>query len=231
MRRDADADVERIGERDLHDAAGEHKISAVGEVHVEVLAALHDPGALGGGLIGLHLVRGGALFGAGLQGRQSHAVHRDIGVCGILVQALAHHQHAFAMFVPARADEGDVRGQGYIAGDLFPDVVEIVFHGPDVVAAPGDGVGSGGGVIIDRAGMQNHADVPVAFENSDRGGALRQADGRRSANCQQAASRMGQPSRVFRSHKFGLQWADSRSCATNSPRPLFRIASNASSAR
>jgi hypothetical protein len=62
--------------------------------------------------------------------------------------------------------EGDVGGEGEVAGDLFPDELEGVGGGPHVLAAGGDGVGLRGGVEGEGAGMEDGADVGAAFEEA-----------------------------------------------------------------
>ena len=59
----------------------------------------------------------------------------------VAVERLANHEHGFAMGIAACAEEGDVGGEGDVAGDFLPGEVEVVDAEPHVFAAAGDGVG------------------------------------------------------------------------------------------
>src|SRR5205823_578471 len=88
----------------------------------------------------------------------------------IRLQALAHEYARFPMRVSARFGEGNVRGQGHIARNLFPDEVEGVIGEPHVFTAAGHGVGAVFRIVVNRAVPQRSADLTVTFENAHWGG-------------------------------------------------------------
>ena len=109
-----------------------------------------------------------ALFIAVLQRRQAIAVERHVGINGIRVQALAHHQHGLAMLVSAFAQERDVGRQTGVALNSLPGEMEGVGRGPNVLAAAADGVGSLGRVVFQSAGVENAAHIGMTLKHASR---------------------------------------------------------------
>src|SRR5271166_2720683 len=82
------------------------------------------------------------------------------------VEGLADHEHGFAMRISASAEEGDIRGEGNVSGDLLPDEMEVVDAKPHILAAAGDGICVACAVIQDGAGVEYRADILVALEEA-----------------------------------------------------------------
>ena len=91
-------------------------------------------------------------------------MERDVGIRGVGVERLAHHDDGFAMLVDALADEGDVGVEGDVARDFFPDEVEGVGGEPHVFSGGGEGECFGCGVVGGGAWVEGRADVGVTFE-------------------------------------------------------------------
>src|SRR5713226_321784 len=89
-----------------------------------------------------------------------------IGISGVGVETLAQHETGLSMRIPARRDEGNVRRQRHVAGNLFPHEMEGVVGEPHVFAATGDAIASARRIEFDRAGAMSGPDVGVAYEGS-----------------------------------------------------------------
>src|SRR5580692_9097646 len=92
-----------------------------------------------------------------------------IHVRRVAIQALPDHQHRFTVALPAAAEYGDIRGEGYVlCGNLLPDELKLIASQPHVLAAAGDRVTLGIGIVFRRARMQHIPHIVVAFEYADR---------------------------------------------------------------
>ena len=109
----------------------------------------------------------GAFRLAELEGRQAVAVEGDVDVRRVGVESLAHHEARLAVLVNAGAEEGDVGGDGDVAGHLLPDEVEGIGGRPHVFSAACDGENLVGGVVGGGAGMEDAADVDVPFKGAE----------------------------------------------------------------
>src|SRR5712692_11943331 len=93
------------------------------------------------------------------------------GVSGVGVETLAQHETGLSMRISARRDEGNVRRQRHVAGNLFPHEMKGVVGEPHVFTATGNAIASARRIELDRAGASNAPDVRAAFERSNRRGA------------------------------------------------------------
>src|ERR1700687_6471729 len=109
-----------------------------------------------------------ALCSAVLQRRQALAVERHVGINGIRVQALAHHQHGLAMLVSAFAQEPDVGCQTGVALNFLPGEMEGVGRGPNVLATAADCVASLGRVVFQSARVENAANIGMTLKDARR---------------------------------------------------------------
>ena len=66
----------------------------------------------------------------------------------------------------ARAEKADIGGEGDVAGNALPDVVEGVDRGPDVGAASADAIFRSGGVELRGAGAGSDSGVGVVVEGA-----------------------------------------------------------------
>src|SRR4029077_4953156 len=87
-------------------------LATVSQKQINEIAALFDAHPFGPRnvrlcLLSLDLTSRGSLFIAVLQRRHAIAVERHVGINGIRVEALAHHQHRLPMLVSAFAQERD----------------------------------------------------------------------------------------------------------------------------
>ncbi len=142
--------------------------SPASTIQADVLPLLLEPEPLRGRDVRLDLVREVALGIAELQRGQAVAVERGVDIGGVGVEVLAEDQARLAMRLLALADERDIgreRTPSVAAVDALPGVMEGVAGRPHVGAAARDGVGAGGLVEGDRAGMADVADVLVALED------------------------------------------------------------------
>ena len=112
------------------------------------------------------------LLVAKLQRSKAAGVESHVGVDGIGVERLAQHQGSFLVLVAGLGQEADVGRQRHVSGDLFPNELECVGGGPHVLSAAGDCVSLVRGIVINRSGVKNGADVAVAFEKAGRTRAL-----------------------------------------------------------
>ena len=110
-----------------------------------------------------------ALLAPPLKSGHAVAVDHDVGVGRIGVQRLADHDAGLAMVV-ALTKKSYGGGDAEVAGDLAPDILELILLGPDVGARAGDLVLTVGraklGGAFDRrtadvAGIGEDAQVPV----------------------------------------------------------------------
>src|SRR5579872_894352 len=121
--------------------------------HRKLIAALGNAHAFWRPKMRNNLMRHIPLFQPVLQRGQSVPMARHIHVGRIRVQALADHEHRFAMGVSARVQKRDVRRQGHVAADLPPRKLERVLPQPHVLAAARQRVRSRGAVKGGRPGM------------------------------------------------------------------------------
>src|SRR5579859_1312735 len=140
--------------------------------HGEVIAVLFDFEVLGRPERGLDFAREAAFFVAELERGHAIAVEGDVGVGRIGVQRRTHHKKRLAMRIHAFADKLNVRLEKTVAGNFYPDKVEIVFIEPDIFAAGGDGVGFVRGIVNGFAWMKQDADVAFVFEDAKAAGRL-----------------------------------------------------------
>src|SRR6185437_2605460 len=91
----------------------------------------------------------------------------DDGFFGVVVERLADDEDGFAVAVTVGVGEGDVGGEGDVAGHALEEIAELVAGVPDVIAGGVDGVGVGGGVEAGAGGDEGAADVGLAGEDAD----------------------------------------------------------------
>jgi hypothetical protein len=80
---------------------------------------------------------------------------------------LADHEHGFAMGISAAAEEGDIRSEGNVSGDLLPGEMKVVNAEPHVFAAARNCVGTFCCVVLRGTGMERGSDVLVTLEDAN----------------------------------------------------------------
>ena len=71
------------------------------------------------------------------------------------------------MGIHAFAEKLNVGSERTVAGNFYPDEMEIVFIEPDIFPAGGDGVGFLRGVVNDFAGVEEDANVAFVLEDTE----------------------------------------------------------------
>src|ERR1700733_364043 len=85
----------------------------------------------------------------------------------IAVEALPDHPAYFSMVIDPGAEKFSAGAKDEVALHFFPDVLELIMIGPDVVPGAGDNILARGGDKSGRSGLNVGAYVPMAFENAD----------------------------------------------------------------
>jgi hypothetical protein len=93
------------------------------------------------------------------------------------VERLADHEDGFAVGIAACAEEGYIRGEGNVSGNLLPDEMEVVDAEPHILAAAAYGVGVPGAVILRGTGVEHRANVLVILKDSQLPGLGLQSKG------------------------------------------------------
>jgi len=88
----------------------------------------------------LHVFYADVLLGALGQLDHAQAMQCHDDLLGVIVEILADDEDRFAISITVGVGEGDVGGQGSIAGELLPEEAKFVAGVPDVVAGGVDGV-------------------------------------------------------------------------------------------
>lgn len=101
-----------------------------------------------------------------LQQRQAIAVQHGVGIRGICVETLADDQARLPVRLASRADEGNVRRQRNITGNLFPYEVAGVIGKPHVHATTANRVSPLRRIVFGGAGMKWRAYVSVGREHA-----------------------------------------------------------------
>ena len=95
----------------------------------------------------------------------------------IRIQGLAEDQERFPMRVPAGFKPTHAGRERKVAGHLFADELKAVSLCPEVAAASGNQVSSGGWIIHHRSGVAGRADVLVCGKEAEIHGLSRQDAG------------------------------------------------------
>src|SRR5256885_5357185 len=119
---------------------------------------------------GLDFARWAGFFVAELQGGHAVAVESDVDVGRIGVERRTRHEERFTVGIHAFAEKLNVGLERTVAGNFYPDEMEIVFIEPDIFPAGSDGVGLVRGVVNDLAGVEEDADVAFVFEDAEASG-------------------------------------------------------------
>jgi hypothetical protein len=151
-------------------------------------------------------VRIGAGGVAELQRREAASMDGYVNGRRVSVEGLADHEHGLAMGIPAAAEEGDIRGEDNVSGDLLPDELEVVDADPHILAAATDRICALGGVILRGTGVEDGANILAALEDAkllglgllglglqSKGGKREGGENRQLADGRKGASRHKQP--------------------------------------
>ena len=109
----------------------------------------------------------GAGGAAKLEGGEAISVLHRIYVGGIAIQALPNHPAYLAVVIDPGAEEFRPGIEDKIPLHFFPDELELVMVGPDIIASAGNNILSGGRNIGCRPWFDICPYVPVVFEDTD----------------------------------------------------------------
>ncbi len=131
MRANANANVERTFERDSCRGASDLQVVPNGgERQIHVLPVFLQTQPCRGRKVGLDFVGIGTFDITILERGKPVAMKRHVGVGRIGIETLSEDQNGLAMFVSSGAEEGDIGGEGNVAGKFLPDEVKGVGTGP-----------------------------------------------------------------------------------------------------
>jgi len=167
MRRNSDADVHRIFQRDkFHGSDRGHLSTRVSGVHREFATTSDELNARDAGELREDLVGVLPHRAAKLQRRESITVTHRVGIRRAGIEALANHQHRLAMGRSARADPPDVGAERHVAGGLLPHEEELIIFAPDVGSTASDCVRAGRGIVFSGTAGRGLPDAARAREDS-----------------------------------------------------------------
>ena len=164
VRADAEADVHGVRQGDGDRARGLEPLPVAGHREAEQVARPLEPD--GGRPLhgGSNLEGGPPLHQPVLKGDQAVGVHDGVGVGRVGLQPLADHPSRLAVGVPRGLGKANRGGQGQVAGQPPPHVVEGVTAPPHVLAAARDPILPPAGIEADRPLRLGVADVRRALE-------------------------------------------------------------------
>src|ERR1019366_6370865 len=175
VRAEADPHIERCVEvQDDRRSELRHRFALQADKDGDGIAALFDSDALGADIgehapeTVLHVLKVRTSFRTLCEVDHPDTVLAEHGFLGIVIQVLANHQERLAVAIAFGIRERHVGSQRNVAGDLLPEIAELIALVPDVVSGGVDGVLFRTGIVAGAAGSKRGADVGLALKHADR---------------------------------------------------------------